>query len=1374
MSISSPQNHILKTLLSNKILIKTIKKLTIQPQNSKIETEKNIKSLYLILKATFLNTKNTENLETFIILINEPLKTTLKDKNLKIITISIKLLRLLINKNIFNIKYYNETCNENMLNLFKELKYVFLITFVENYYNFTDKEILKFGLNCIFNCQITELFAIFKVQENILLFRVLELYLKKQLNIDDKKIFRNLVIPFINNLQIIGTEAEFLNIIFILNYFEISCINEIPLYILQTNILESKIMQKTKVLNPKWEFLCKINIFHESFYKESKYLNDAILIHFKDKIDNNKIILKNRKILAIFLSIGIKKIQEKLLLNYVNFTNTETEIFDIFEFVEETSLFFEFNQNLLNRYLEFVIENKSLSFERIQILGEFYEKMELKEKLIRCFIFKKKVSDFDIINDINNNDCNMPDQITNNNNHIFNMATNNNSDCNISNMVINNNNICQKTVTNNKIINYNEKISKKQIKIIKENLKISLEIFPISFFEKNLKKLKFNYAIFLKFPTILHKNYKRYLHKIQDFSEIIYILNKKEEDYLKKNILKFKEKLNLKEAPKNYYTTFYYLNSLNINNIKFHGEINFDFKEFYKYFSNTNFMLKEKIIEMKLNEFYIFLSNLKIKNSLFYAHKYFKYSKDIYKNKTTILPFKLNLFKTILTDLDYKLNSNKMKTLKNLILILNNKTINLDFKIELEIETFNFINKKLKRFIFVLIFELFEFYSEINFDFINDFNFINLESFSNRNFLDKIFSENMCFEFKQSVFKEFCDSVVFNDINLIINSDIIVNDTCNDSSLLVNNSNNNDNSSLLVNDNSSLLVNNSNNNDNSSLLVNNSNNNDNSSLLVNNSNNNDSSGLLVNNITSLSHSPVDDKSSPLVSNNIRNDSSPLVYNNSNDTNNNSNNTSLIIVNNCSEIKTESLLSNNNRIKNKLKNLILKKVDSNQINKILNKEKYKTKYEKISAFLCIELITQSNKEDKTDKKIIIDFMPKNIFILNSVYKNINPEIQKKINPENLSNKLISENILTLIQFSIDKLIFNNMVNIENKTFVKQREFAYLKTINKISEIINVEIKANYLFCQTEKPEDLEKIEAFNLIIGSFKCLLVDDINNDNGINIPNKETKNNININSKNDIPNSINVPNKENKIKEVKNRKFWIIFLESIFLNTNINTIFYFERQISKFPNIFNYFNYINYLIDSNNQKELNLFAFIFPRLFKEAYKPNKYILLNGTDLILKEIKKINLKNLNYKIVKSTNKIIIKIMYEILNDLFEINLEIPTDLLRHARFREVLNNNNSKHKNNNVHNFMDKKLNFLLTQTNKYSEILSLWKINMDNKMDGVIDCGICYFIVSVTGEFPVVECKSCFIKYHKSCLNAWRLRSTERNCALCRQIMDY
>lgn len=70
----------------------------------------------------------------------------------------------------------------------------------------------------------------------------------------------------------------------------------------------------------------------------------------------------------------------------------------------------------------------------------------------------------------------------------------------------------------------------------------------------------------------------------------------------------------------------------------------------------------------------------------------------------------------------------------------------------------------------------------------------------------------------------------------------------------------------------------------------------------------------------------------------------------------------------------------------------------------------------------------------------------------------------------------------------------------------------------------------------------------------------------------------------------------------------------------------------------------------------------------------------------------------------------------------------------------------------------------------RISEALALWKIALDQAVNEIEECGICFFMVDeVTKHFPDTTCTKCSNQFHGSCLKKWLQRSNNL-CPICRE----
>lgn len=165
-------------------------------------------------------------------------------------------------------------------------------------------------------------------------------------------------------------------------------------------------------------------------------------------------------------------------------------------------------------------------------------------------------------------------------------------------------------------------------------------------------------------------------------------------------------------------------------------------------------------------------------------------------------------------------------------------------------------------------------------------------------------------------------------------------------------------------------------------------------------------------------------------------------------------------------------------------------------------------------------------------------------------------------------------------------------------------------------------------------------------------------------------------------------------------------------------------------------------------------FAFNFPTLFSMHSKDEVHL-----DALIKKEVKNKLYNVKTKLLKRSNGYELEATYFNGNEDFQCRIIIP-----HNKRPEIFTARKD---------IFILKLNKLLESTNRYIEVLSLWKINLDNKLLGKKECLICYYIVDSRGKLPDTECKICLNAFHEKCVDKYHLHSKNRLCPFCRNRMD-
>jgi hypothetical protein len=69
-------------------------------------------------------------------------------------------------------------------------------------------------------------------------------------------------------------------------------------------------------------------------------------------------------------------------------------------------------------------------------------------------------------------------------------------------------------------------------------------------------------------------------------------------------------------------------------------------------------------------------------------------------------------------------------------------------------------------------------------------------------------------------------------------------------------------------------------------------------------------------------------------------------------------------------------------------------------------------------------------------------------------------------------------------------------------------------------------------------------------------------------------------------------------------------------------------------------------------------------------------------------------------------------------------------------------------------------------------EALTVFKKNVALHFEGVVECAICYSIISLTDRtLPTKPCRTCKNRFHGSCLFKWFNSSHSSSCPMCRSL---
>ncbi|KAM0678782.1 listerin E3 ubiquitin protein ligase 1 [Binucleata daphniae] len=147
-------------------------------------------------------------------------------------------------------------------------------------------------------------------------------------------------------------------------------------------------------------------------------------------------------------------------------------------------------------------------------------------------------------------------------------------------------------------------------------------------------------------------------------------------------------------------------------------------------------------------------------------------------------------------------------------------------------------------------------------------------------------------------------------------------------------------------------------------------------------------------------------------------------------------------------------------------------------------------------------------------------------------------------------------------------------------------------------------------------------------------------------------------------------------------------------------------------------------------------------------------------DLIVQESKK-KINGLKSELVKTGDIFILKVVHVFEDNEFVVRIEIDPKNINNTKFITNLYKNE----------MISKKIESLLRRSRKYMDILSIWKVNVEKKLEGTKECYICYYILDDNDKsFPNFKCSNCSNKFHKKCLGRWLEKRNEKSCPLCRK----
>lgn len=377
----------------------------------------------------------------------------------------------------------------------------------------------------------------------------------------------------------------------------------------------------------------------------------------------------------------------------------------------------------------------------------------------------------------------------------------------------------------------------------------------------------------------------------------------------------------------------------------------------------------------------------------------------------------------------------------------------------------------------------------------------------------------------------------------------------------------------------------------------------------------------------------------------------------------------------------------------------------------------------------------------------------IFINSKVYKNINRynscnyediEIYDVNNTKTFDVKLfdfgVRNGLLTYEQINSTLLSNKIMSNLSNKSII-----ALTNHITSMNILEVLELMENDQLLHMKHTRE-SRMNSYLNIIEHMSNVIVKIIR-DNYSFMCNTEDENTLNGENNLNFDFLLDFMDGYNKV-------YLILLIPALIKLKNISLVCFIEDNLDK--------TIVSNFADICTAQEKINFAYVFPRTFRSILKSlYKNINIDVMEVFHSYIvRNVMPEGSRRQVIRSADSLTFTYTYEYDSVQSYIEMVVYSDITKVPKIVTT-----------------DKNLlryNILLNKTYFIHELFNVWKCNLDKKLEGSLECLICFYILEpdlkTMAEFKCMRCSSMF---HNACIYKWIQESKTDICPMCRNVLE-